>query len=436
MSNHPDGIIIGVGIIGASIAFELSKKGYKTLNIDKLPAAGYGSTGDSCAIIRTNYSTLEGTALAYDAYFDWKKWANHLELPNEKWLSEFKEVGFLVIEPRAPFIEKSLELHDTLKIPYEVWNWEQLKEKMPHFTDLAYYPPKLPDDPAFLEKTTARLTKYFVFFPAGGFVNDPQLAVQNIQKATEAKGGEFLFNSEVVEILKDGDKVKGVVLKDGRQIHAGFVVNAAGPHSFIVNRLAGIEGVSEIKTRALRREVHFLPSPEEFPYTDGVCVVADADVGVYHRPETGNQILVGSLDPDCDSREWIENPDDYNMNITNTVWKAQVYRLANRIPTLPIPNRTKGIVSLYDVSDDWIPIYDRSDLKGFYLAIGTSGNQFKNGPTVGRLMADIIENCEKGHDHDENPLQVKLQNLNIDLDTSIFSRNRELNPESTYTVLG
>jgi len=30
-----------------------------------------------------------------------------------------------------------------------------------------------------------------------------------------------------------------------------------------------------------------------------------------------------------------------------------------------------------DVSDDWIPIYDKSDLKGYYQAIGTSGNQFR-----------------------------------------------------------
>ncbi len=44
MSSDFDAIIIGAGIIGASIAFELSKKGYKTLNVDKLNAAGAGST--------------------------------------------------------------------------------------------------------------------------------------------------------------------------------------------------------------------------------------------------------------------------------------------------------------------------------------------------------------------------------------------------------
>ena len=46
MTQKYDAIIIGAGIIGACIAFELSKKGYKTLNVDKLDAAGYGSTSN------------------------------------------------------------------------------------------------------------------------------------------------------------------------------------------------------------------------------------------------------------------------------------------------------------------------------------------------------------------------------------------------------
>ena len=48
-----DAIIIGAGVIGSAIAFELAKKGWRTLNVDKLPAAGYGSTSNSCAIVRS-----------------------------------------------------------------------------------------------------------------------------------------------------------------------------------------------------------------------------------------------------------------------------------------------------------------------------------------------------------------------------------------------
>ena len=52
-----DAIIVGAGIVGAAVAFELAKKGYRTLNVDKLPTSGYGSTSNSCAIVRAHYST-------------------------------------------------------------------------------------------------------------------------------------------------------------------------------------------------------------------------------------------------------------------------------------------------------------------------------------------------------------------------------------------
>ena len=60
-----DAVIIGAGVIGAATALELSRNGYKTLSIDKNPEAGYGSTSNSCAIIRVHYSTEHDTAFAY-----------------------------------------------------------------------------------------------------------------------------------------------------------------------------------------------------------------------------------------------------------------------------------------------------------------------------------------------------------------------------------
>ena len=78
MKKNYDAIIIGAGIIGSAISFELSKKGWKTLNIDKNPSAGYGSTSTSCAIIRVYYSTFEGCAMAYEGYHYWKDWENYL----------------------------------------------------------------------------------------------------------------------------------------------------------------------------------------------------------------------------------------------------------------------------------------------------------------------------------------------------------------------
>ena len=101
MGESYDAIIIGAGVIGACTAFELARRGWRTLNVDKLPAAGYGSTGSSCAIIRTHYSTLDGSALAYEAFFCWDDWASYLGVPDERGLAQFHKTGCLVMKTAA-----------------------------------------------------------------------------------------------------------------------------------------------------------------------------------------------------------------------------------------------------------------------------------------------------------------------------------------------
>ena len=78
MTRQADAIIIGAGVIGAATAYELRKRGYKTLNIDKLPTSGYGPTSNSCAIVRAHYSSRDGVAMAYEGFFYWQDWEHYL----------------------------------------------------------------------------------------------------------------------------------------------------------------------------------------------------------------------------------------------------------------------------------------------------------------------------------------------------------------------
>ena len=71
------------------------------------------------------------------------------------------------------------------------------------------------------------------------------------------------------------------------------------------------------------------------------------------------------------------------------------------------------------------------------MAIGSSGNQYKNAPIAGKMMTELIDKTVKeGLDHDQEPLQYTLEKTGITLDMAAFSRNRELNPDSTYSVIG
>jgi sarcosine oxidase subunit beta len=200
--------------------------------------------------------------------------------------------------------------------------------------------------------------------------------------------------------------------------------------------MADVEHDMNITTRPLRHEVHLVEAPDGLTREAIGCHISDSDSGVYFRPEAGGTLLIGSEDPECDEKTWVDDPDNYDRTITREQWEAQTYRLARRIPSLRIPNSPRGVVDLYDCSDDWIPIYDRSELDGYYMAIGTSGNQFKNAPVVGQLMSQLIHACENGHDHDANPVKLRAEYTGVELDAGFYSRRREINRESSFSVMG
>jgi len=437
MNKIADAIIIGAGVIGSSVAFELAKRGYKTLNIDKLPTSGYGSTSNSCAIVRAHYSTWDGVAMAYEGFFYWDDWANYLGVEDERGMIKYMKTGSIMFKLQGEdHSKKSLKFFEEIGVEHEIWDLEKLKERMPIYSHDQFDGTTRPDDDEHFFDKTGKKIEGAIFTPGSGYVSDPQLSSHNLQVAAEANGGEFLFNNEIKEIRQEDGKVLGVSLKTGEQIDAPIVVNVAGPHSFVINRMAGVEEEMNIKTKALRHEVHHVPSPEGFDFEKDGFHTSDGDNYIYFRPETGNTILIGSEDPLCDPKEWIEDPDNFNNQVTESQWRAQVYRCARRIPDLKIPSRTSGVVDLYDVSDDWIPIYDKSALRGFYMAIGSSGNQFKNAPVAGHCMAELIDACEKGHDHDANPLKVKTVYTGLELNMGFYSRNREINPNSSFSVNG
>ena len=100
MSNVYDAIVIGAGVIGSATALALSRKGRNVLCVDKLPASGYGSTSGSCAIIRPYYSTVDGSAVAYESHYYWKQWSEFLGTEDERGHARYVNCGCMVSEDR------------------------------------------------------------------------------------------------------------------------------------------------------------------------------------------------------------------------------------------------------------------------------------------------------------------------------------------------
>jgi glycine/D-amino acid oxidase-like deaminating enzyme len=429
-----DVIVIGAGIMGGAIAFELAKAGRDVVIVDKGGAPGHGSTSSSIAIVRFNYSTFDGVATSWESQHCWTSWPEHLG-GGEGPLASFRRTGMIVLDTPIISRARTVQLLDRVGVPYEEWDAHALRARVPGIDAGAYWPPKAIDDDAFFDDATHDLGA--LYMPDAGFIDDPQLAAQNLVSAAQRLGAALALNRSVTQVVRRDGRVFGVVLADGSEIESRVVVNAGGPWSTRLNAMAGVGADFTIAVKPMRQEVHSLRAPPGFNAGDVLGPsIADMDLGTYLRAAPGDRILVGGTEPACDELEWVDDPDDANPNVTSTSFARQVTRAARRLSTLRVPVVAQGVAGVYDVSDDWTPIYDRTELDGYYVAMGTSGNQFKNAPLVGRFLATLVDLVESGHDHDADPVRVRGEHTGNVINLGAFSRKRPPNADSTGTVLG
>ncbi len=428
-----DVVIIGGGVMGASIALELSKNGRKVIVLDKGGAPGAGSTSASSAIIRFTYSNFNTILMAWENAQIWFNWDKFVGVQDPDGMAKYVKTGYLVFLTEGYDGVRQRELWDEFGIPYELLSPEEVRKRWPAFETGKFYPPKSIEDPAFADDPYDQL--WALFDPLSGFMDDPMLAAHNMAHAAKAHGAEFRFHTEVTEVLRDGGRASGVVLKNGERIESQFVINAAGPHAAKVNKMAGVFDEMKVKHQPLRQEVFSPPAPKGFRLEDDAPIVADLDLGQYFRPHMGDLLNVGTTEPACDPLHFIDDADNWNDNTTPEFAERVMLRLARRLPDFGIPLKTLGIGALYDVSDDWIPIYDKSSLPGFFMACGTSGNQFKNAPLVGKFMRVLMEAEEQGIDHDLTPLSVTGEHTGKEIHLDAFSRLRT-SGETAGNVMG
>jgi glycine/D-amino acid oxidase-like deaminating enzyme len=439
-----DAVVVGAGVIGAAVALELARTDRRVVVVDKSGGVGHGSTSASSAIIRFNYSTWDGVATAWESGHCWARWAEHLGTVRGPGLAAFRRTGAVLLDAPGSGTSEVVALFERAGVPYERWDAATLRSRIPGIDAGRYGPPRSLLDDAFFSGPQGELGALFT--PDAGFVDDPQLAAQNLADAAARIGVRFLFRRAVVGVLRGEDRVAGVRLADGTAITAPVVVNAAGPWSGGFNRTAGVGAEFTVGVRPLRQEVHQVAAPVRQgdgsisgPRGTGTTsgpIVADVDLGTYLRP-SGGHLLIGGTLPACDPREWLDDPDECSPHPTPARFETQVTRAARRFPLLGVPNRPTGIAGVYDAADDWSPIYDRTDLAGFYVAMGTSGNQFKNAPLAGRFLATLVDRVEAGHDHDHDPLRYTGEHTGVVVDLGAFSRRRPLaEGAASRTVMG
>jgi len=259
------------------------------LVVDRLPGPGQGSTGASSAVVRFNYSTLDGVAAAWESWHHWADWAGHLdEHPAGSPLARLCRTGLVMLDAPAAPKERVLQMFDKVGVRYEVWDAAELAARVPGI-----------DTGRYGRRSDLMMRRSGPSRPGSWARSSiPTLALSTIRSSprstwpTRRDEGESRSCSATrsTGIRRANGKVAGLDLADGQHIDARVVVNVAGPWSSALNRLAGVGEDFTISVRPMRQEVHHVPAPPGFNSEHQLGpVVADLDLGIYVRglPETG-----------------------------------------------------------------------------------------------------------------------------------------------------
>ncbi len=349
-----DAIVIGAGITGASIAYHLKVQGAKNVLLVERNAPASGGTGASAACIRQNYSSPLMARLARRAVEQFRIMADELGMDGG-----FDNCGYHMIVP-ADMVEgltRNIAVQRQQGVLAEFMTDAQIAERC-----------------AWLNmEGVAAVT----WEPEGGCA-DPVRSTEAYVHGFKQRGGEVRLKTPVRRLLRERDRIVGVETDQG-QLHAAWVVNAAGPFSTFLAASAQIS----LPMRVIREQDTVWEARSNRPLP--IPVLAVAIDGIYIRRLTGTRYVIGRGFP----KEYVDC-DPYNFKVTaDPEFISDVMtRTEHRIPAFSGAKLIDSYASYYDVTLDWHPyLGPRRDVQGYCDASGGSGHGFKFGPSFGESIA-------------------------------------------------
>jgi glycine/D-amino acid oxidase-like deaminating enzyme len=390
MTRTADVVVVGAGIIGSSIAYQLARHGVAAVvALDKGAGPAEGSTGASSSICRCRYTHSEVVRLAYhgqEAYGNWPAFTG-LESPR----SGLHRVGVLWIMGETP--DKVAADVDKLTgegVKAESIGPDQLTDLFPSLSTCS-----APFDMTGETEHVCVPGDAFLYESVGGYA-EPVGANQDLIEAADNLGATVEFNSRVVAVTKEGNRVTGVRLSDGSEISAGLVVNAAGPWCNQLNTMAGADLRWTLTPTRIQTVYRTWPSD-----LGQLPVGADASTGIYFRPESGGQqVLIGSVLAE-DEEEVVDDPDDFKRVPDAGFTEMKLAAFHHRAPGLEARGTVSGVAGLYTINrEDVHPVLGPTRVDGFWVANGFSGHGFKLAPAIGSMVAQAVTGTRLEFDTD------------------------------------
>ena len=344
--------IIGAGIVGASCAYYLSKRGAKVTVLERANQPATGSTAKSAAGIRHQFSHPENVKMTL---FSAKTFSDFETLTGYD--AGYRKVGYLFLLSQEMLESWSQQrtMQRALGASVQGLDVRETAEKFPYL------------DLEGLAGSSLGVNDGVV---------DPHAVTLGFLDAAKKLGATVKLEHEVLELKRQNNQ--WVLLTNKGRLETDIIVNAAGAFSGEIGTRASLD----VPVLPYRRNIYATAPVKNFPHPTPLII--DMTTGAYLRSE-GERFIFGLSNHD--------EPAGDNQAV-DWVWMEHTLELA--LPRFPFLE-TAGLdrracwAGLYEITPDHIPILGRMPgAENFYNACGFSGHGVQHAPATGLILSEEI----------------------------------------------
>ena len=358
-----DVVIIGGGVIGSSVAYHLSANpdfGGRVAVVERDPTYAASSSSLSTSAIRQQFATPANIRMSAYSIAFLRRVPELLAVDGQDAGIGLREPGYLILGTPAdiPTFEARIATQHACGVNTERLTPDEAHDRHPWLrTDdlgiVSYGPEK------------------------EGWFDGPAL-LQAFKRKARAQGVDYVAGTVTGLEMAGAGRVGAVLLADGGRIACGEVVNAAGPWSGAVGRMAGLD----VPVVPLKRCVFVFDSPERIPHAPFIFDTS----GFIFRPE-GHLYI-------CGTTPRTENaPDDFGLEVDHALFDDAIWpALAHRVPGFERLRLLRAWAGLYEHN-----LFDHSAIIGRHpavpnlvLACGFSGHGMMHSPAAGVGASELI----------------------------------------------
>jgi len=381
MKSRADVVIIGGGVNGCSLAYNLVKKGLDDVVVVEKNYLSSGATGACGAGIRQQWSTRENASLAIQSVKIFEQLSRELNQD-----IEFRQGGYLIAvhdEKEMKQAEKNVSMQRSLGLKVDILKPEEITDIVPIL------------DVHGMKAIGA------TFCPTDGHAN-PFRTTFAYADAARNLGAEINTHTMGVNLKASKKTIQGVITDKGT-IRTNIVVNAAGIDSKTIAEMVQVK----LPLTPFRKEIM---ATERLQPLFEAMVISFRD-GIYFSQQKEGQIVGGIPIP--------EEKGGYKTMPTFSFLQHMSQTLTRYAPLLKHVNLLRHWTGFYDVTPDARPILGEvKEIKGFIQCNGFSGHGFMISPMVSRLLTNLIVEGETS-DVLESLALKRFKGKNIEKELSV-----------------